>query len=214
MSAVARTVLEFALWRIPLRSGPAPGLFFFSSRRRHTRFSRDWSSDACSSDLLEAPAHTAIVGGDVREPDPEALPGAEDDVGEVGLEPLDAPERLAVEAELERVLGPRMPGQLRVEHLVAPATECGRPLDPLEKVRDPAPAIRHEDGLVDVRRAGPHRLLGRPSRGLPVASLAQPDLDHHVAAGTQGLDEGQLVRRAFALKQFREGVLGARTCGL
>src|SRR5690606_40711230 len=27
--------------------------FFFSSRRRHTRFSRDWSSDVCSSDLNE-----------------------------------------------------------------------------------------------------------------------------------------------------------------
>src|SRR5690606_40969611 len=32
--------------------------FFFSSRRRHTSFSRDWSSDVCSSDLgrLEPPA--------------------------------------------------------------------------------------------------------------------------------------------------------------
>src|SRR5690606_40973948 len=28
------------------------GFFFFSSRRRHTRFSRDWSSDVCSSDLI------------------------------------------------------------------------------------------------------------------------------------------------------------------
>src|SRR5256884_4259366 len=27
--------------------------FFFSSRRRHTRCSRDWSSDVCSSDLGE-----------------------------------------------------------------------------------------------------------------------------------------------------------------
>src|SRR2546422_2774738 len=27
--------------------------FFFSSRRRHTRCSRDWSSDVCSSDLKE-----------------------------------------------------------------------------------------------------------------------------------------------------------------
>src|SRR5207249_5639708 len=26
--------------------------FFFSSRRRHTRSKRDWSSDVCSSDLL------------------------------------------------------------------------------------------------------------------------------------------------------------------
>src|SRR2546429_6716233 len=29
--------------------------FFFSSRRRHTRCSRDWSSDVCSSDLFEHP---------------------------------------------------------------------------------------------------------------------------------------------------------------
>src|SRR2546427_6643281 len=29
----------------------ARGLFFFSSRRRHTRFDCDWSSDVCSSDL-------------------------------------------------------------------------------------------------------------------------------------------------------------------
>src|SRR5690625_453613 len=28
-------------------------LFFFSSRRRHTRWPRDWSSDVCSSDLTE-----------------------------------------------------------------------------------------------------------------------------------------------------------------
>src|SRR5215203_3518181 len=27
-------------------------LFFFSSRRRHTRYWRDWSSDVCSSDLV------------------------------------------------------------------------------------------------------------------------------------------------------------------
>src|SRR5256884_6793471 len=29
-------------------------IFFFSSRRRHTRCSRDWSSDVCSSDLIPA----------------------------------------------------------------------------------------------------------------------------------------------------------------
>src|SRR5256886_7250769 len=28
--------------------------FFFSSRRRHTRFDCDWSSDVCSSDLTKA----------------------------------------------------------------------------------------------------------------------------------------------------------------
>src|SRR3712207_9269273 len=30
--------------------------FFFSSRRRHTRYWRDWSSDVCSSDLVLARA--------------------------------------------------------------------------------------------------------------------------------------------------------------
>src|SRR5437879_9626749 len=29
--------------------------FFFSSRRRHTRYIGDWSSDVCSSDLLDKP---------------------------------------------------------------------------------------------------------------------------------------------------------------
>ena len=33
-------------------SGVEWGFFFFSSRRRHTRLRRDWSSDVCSSDLL------------------------------------------------------------------------------------------------------------------------------------------------------------------
>src|SRR5207249_6264882 len=35
--------------------------FFFSSRRRHTRSKRDWSSDVCSSDLRIA-AHLANAG--------------------------------------------------------------------------------------------------------------------------------------------------------
>src|SRR5699024_11374253 len=34
-------------------------LFFFSSRRRHTRSKRDWSSDVCSSDLVEMVLHAA-----------------------------------------------------------------------------------------------------------------------------------------------------------
>src|SRR3989449_8984975 len=34
--------------------------FFFSSRRRHTRCSRDWSSDVCSSDLTSRSAPSGI----------------------------------------------------------------------------------------------------------------------------------------------------------
>src|SRR5437868_10033109 len=41
--------------RIRARSGMGLGgvRFFFSSRRRHTRSKRDWSSDVCSSDLQD-----------------------------------------------------------------------------------------------------------------------------------------------------------------
>src|SRR2546430_10522616 len=35
--------------------------FFFSSRRRHTRFDCDWSSDVCSSDLSIAPDSAKIT---------------------------------------------------------------------------------------------------------------------------------------------------------
>src|SRR3712207_4177225 len=35
--------------------------YLFSSRRRHTRYWRDWSSDVCSSDLLHG-VTTAVMG--------------------------------------------------------------------------------------------------------------------------------------------------------
>src|SRR5258707_15499668 len=39
------------------------GIFFFSSRRRHTRYWRDWSSDVCSSDLITRAEVVLGVGG-------------------------------------------------------------------------------------------------------------------------------------------------------
>src|SRR2546429_3852245 len=44
--------------------------FFFSSRRRHTRCSRDWSSDVCSSDLaLGGKSRCVLIRADM-----DALP--------------------------------------------------------------------------------------------------------------------------------------------
>src|SRR5438105_10966783 len=61
-------VVEVVIWRESSVSGGSgavqmflrwqhrkPYRFFFSSRRRHTRSTRDWSSDVCSSDLLLTP---------------------------------------------------------------------------------------------------------------------------------------------------------------
>src|SRR5947209_18365894 len=36
-------------------------IFFFSSRRRHTRYWRDWSSDVCSSDLEAADTRSTAI---------------------------------------------------------------------------------------------------------------------------------------------------------
>src|SRR2546427_7238907 len=47
--------------------------FFFSSRRRHTRFDCDWSSDVCSSDLLARPK----VRDSEQGPTPAAPPRSE-----------------------------------------------------------------------------------------------------------------------------------------
>src|SRR2546430_10156664 len=48
-------------------SSPNPerldGRFFFSSRRRHTRFDCDWSSDVCSSDLAGLGPWAGFVAG-------------------------------------------------------------------------------------------------------------------------------------------------------
>src|SRR5256884_6857383 len=48
VNTVGRIESEGALGQLVL----GEDLFFFSSRRRHTRCSRDWSSDVCSSDLV------------------------------------------------------------------------------------------------------------------------------------------------------------------
>src|SRR5690606_40482051 len=43
-------------------------VFFFSSRRRHTRFSRDWSSDVCSSDLAGGGLLPSTMGAGLSDP--------------------------------------------------------------------------------------------------------------------------------------------------
>src|SRR6266542_6535502 len=50
-------------------------VFFFSSRRRHTRCYRDWSSDVCSSDLLDVKAQPGDAEGQGQEQE-QPPPGA------------------------------------------------------------------------------------------------------------------------------------------
>src|SRR5699024_7573954 len=46
-NSLVHTIIRFRILPYLLHS-----VFFFSSRRRHTRSKRDWSSDVCSSDLI------------------------------------------------------------------------------------------------------------------------------------------------------------------
>src|SRR5690606_39483627 len=81
--------------------------FFFSSRRRHTRFSRDWSSDVCSSDLAKPVmegkgclfkkfAGIDVFDIELAETDPEKLveiiAALEPTLGGINLEDIKAPE--------------------------------------------------------------------------------------------------------------------------
>src|SRR3712207_6955856 len=60
--------------------------FFFSSRRRHTRYWRDWSSDVCSSDLREHRLHVVHAFGERGVELVEKLLHALDGVVDVGGE--------------------------------------------------------------------------------------------------------------------------------
>src|SRR5690242_13535027 len=46
-------MMSFFIWVLTF-------FFFFSSRRRHTRLTCDWSSDVCSSDLVNVPIRTVV----------------------------------------------------------------------------------------------------------------------------------------------------------
>src|SRR5437762_8905040 len=79
--------------------------FFFSSRRRHTRYIGDWSSDVCSSDLLGS--HSRKHGEGERSKDWGI--GGDEGRGKTD-------HRKQVECNRERVpAGGRHPGDLRSE---------------------------------------------------------------------------------------------------
>src|SRR3989449_7161508 len=65
VAAVAVGARRWLRWMVCGRRSVQWGgsVFFFSSRRRHTRCSRDWSSDVCSSDLSDPAVRLADVAG-------------------------------------------------------------------------------------------------------------------------------------------------------
>src|SRR5439155_6641346 len=81
--------------------------FFFSSRRRHTRWPRDWSSDVCSSDLFFDSGRASLkdTGKDVLKKVGEALKGYEDKVIRVVGHTDNVPISKAAQRSEERRVG-------------------------------------------------------------------------------------------------------------
>src|SRR6266542_55069 len=123
-----------------------------------------------SDGLTKATLQAAKVSRHVREPDRETLVRAKNDIGHLGRSFLNLFQRMAIKTELERVLGSRMAGELRIEDLVTPGAERGRPIDPFEKVGDPMPAVCHKtrpDKCTSHRNAWPPRLRRQQLRSSP-----------------------------------------------
>src|SRR5687768_18171848 len=77
--------------------------FFFSSRRRHTRCSRDWSSDVCSSDLSSLQSLSRSLMSQVRaEAQKIARKPTDENVAEALLNFVDAQVDVTPEELLDR----------------------------------------------------------------------------------------------------------------
>src|SRR5207253_7367757 len=102
-----------------------------SSRRRHTRWPRDWSSDVCSSDLSANAGHRQIAKGSESESQPSRLNGRGGWSGITLFAKLERRTRLPDRSKLfsagqllARVKGPQMPIPSGRNHSCSVAGEC------------------------------------------------------------------------------------------
>ena len=145
-------------------------------------------------DELEKPrANAPVVRDEVGDAKRLAIVRPEHDVHPLGQPPLNPPELLGVERELEQEVRLRVPRELRVGDLVRPVRL------PLDEVGDAAPPVGvDEDALVDdVVRAGADRVGGDARRALPVAVVGVDDEDA-LALGAELREVRALVLVALA----------------
>src|SRR6266508_4292853 len=92
--------------------------FFFSSRSRHTRWPRDWSSDVCSSDLgTGGPSHVRVVGEGRAEAGVVVEHGRVE-VAEVGEDRIEADHRVALGENEAVAVGPIRPRGVNPKRVV------------------------------------------------------------------------------------------------
>src|SRR3989454_8345641 len=154
-------------------------IFFFSSRRRHTRLQGDWSSDVCSSDLCRAQA----VGGE-RADEPDVL---------VPVPRVDAPDQLFSDLAREIEVDVRHRGEGLAQE--PPDEEPGgNRID----VRE-AEQVAHDGGDGRAATATREQATLRPPRAAPhvggdlAGEVEQIVIDEKESAEPAVLDEPQFL---------------------
>src|SRR3989449_10515955 len=207
------TVLPRRWYTMPL------SFFFFSSRRRHTRCSRDWSSDVCSSDLE--------VSDEVENLVPHELVTVAKPVQDTALAHADGVLQrcaasqavLAHQAEILQEAVRAGGGELLDEHALARRAGerlgADRGMVVVERVADaerlggddldPAPTAAHPDRVGDLDGPAWRRLLGAPRRRqqsderlgatVPGGDFRAVDLDVEVVDAEPGRGGHEVLHR-------------------
>src|SRR5580765_3505127 len=162
--------------------------FFFSSRRRHTRWTGDWSSDVCSSDLMSARGNSGVILSQIVRGAADALAESDD---------LDRAFRGASDEAYAAVRKPVEGTMLTVIRELAEAAEAAPALEPAELLAllvergDEAVArtpeqldVLREAGVVDAGGAGLVELV----RGLAAAAAGREPVAPAVAAPRLSLE--------------------------
>src|SRR5256886_13362706 len=146
--------------------------FFFSSRRRHTRFDCDWSSDVCSSDL-----RTASLSPRVGPAPSRALPD-----------------------RIPRGRDPARGGRHAGPHGGGPARAPGGHRDgPVGRSRVRVPVAPMDRELILALRGVTCRYPGAPRDSLQGVSLEVRAGEFHAVLGPNGSGKTTLVRTALGL---------------
>src|SRR5690348_8375907 len=100
-------------------------LFFFSSRRRHTRWTGDWSSDVCSSDLWRRCLAPGVEGRHTGQFVEAVIELHRIEVGKIKLEHFRGRELLGIERPAPVVVVPAGSANVDSGHITTPAERAG-----------------------------------------------------------------------------------------
>src|SRR2546430_17007775 len=116
-------------------------MFFFSSRRRHTRFDCDWSSDVCSSDLIHVSKPYKQVSREWKSENTVVRLGANGSVSVGGPEVVTIAGPCSVESERQIIEAARLVKEAGAGVLRGGARKTGPPPYPVPGLGRPGRKI-------------------------------------------------------------------------